>query len=128
MSETKLLKDIIFEMVADKNNPIGKSFIKCPFIQAELIRQGKLSLDDLTDDEINNLVEHTALEDWIDNQDVMSMLHISPRTLQTLRSNGTLPYSRINGKIYYRRQDIQKILADNYIMYKIRNEYGKSDQ
>ena len=128
MSETKVLKDIIFEMVADKNYPIGKSFIKCPFIQAELIRQGKLSLDDLTDDEINNLVEHTALEDWIDNQDVMSMLHISPRTLQTLRSNGTLPYSRINGKIYYRRQDIQKILADNYIMYKIRNEYGKSDQ
>ena len=126
MSETKLLKDIIFEMVADKNNPIGKSFIKCPFIQAELIRQGKLSLDDLTDDEINNLVEHTALEDWIDNQDVMSMLHISPRTLQTLRSNGTLPYSRINGKIYYRRQDIQQILADNYTMYRLRNGYGKN--
>jgi hypothetical protein len=58
----------------------------------------------------------------------MNLLHISPRTLQTLRSNGTLPFSRINGKIYYRRQDIQKILADNYVMYKIKNEYGKSKQ
>jgi hypothetical protein len=87
-----------------------------------------LSLDDLSDNEINNLVEHTHLNDWIDNQDVMETLHISPRTLQTLRSNGTLPFSRINGKIYYRRQDIQKILADNYVMYKIRNEYGKSKQ
>jgi len=128
MSEPKLLKDIILEMATDKNNSFGKSLIKCPVIQAELIRQGRLSLDDLTDDEISNLVEYTALEDWIDNQDVMNLLHISLRTLQSLRSNGILPYSRINGKIYYRRQDIQKILADNYIMYKIRNEYGKSEQ
>lgn len=128
MSEPKLLKDIILEMATDKNNSFGKSLIKCPLIQAELIRQGRLSLDDLTDDEISNLVEYTALEDWIDNQDVMNLLHISLRTLQSLRSNGILPYSRINGKIYYRRQDIQKILADNYIMYKIRNEYGKSEQ
>ena len=125
MSEPKLLIDIVCEMANDKNNAIGKTLVKCPFIQAELIRQGKLSLDDLTDDEISNLIESTALEDWIDNQDVMNILHITTRTLQSLRSNGTLPYSRINGKIYYRRQDIQKILADNYIMYKIRNEYGK---
>ena len=128
MSEPKLLKDIILEMTIDRNSPIGKTLIKCPVIQAELIRQGKLSLNDLADDEISNLVEHTALEDWLDNQDVSNMLHVSPRTLQTLRSNGTLPFSRIGGKIYYLRRDIQKILADNYTMYKIRNEYEKSDK
>lgn len=115
-------------MAMDKDDAVGKTIVKCPFIQAELISKGLLSLDDLSDNEINNLVEHTHLNDWIDNQDVMETLHISPRTLQTLRSNGTLPFSRINGKIYYRRQDIQKILADNYVMYKIRNEYGKSKQ
>ena len=128
MSEPKLLKDIILEMTIDRNSPIGKTLIKCPVIQAELIRQGKLSLNDLADDEISNLIESTALEDWIDNQDVSNMLHVSPRTLQTLRSNGTLPFSRIGGKIYYLRRDIQKILADNYTMYKIRNEYEKSDK
>jgi hypothetical protein len=48
----------------------------------------------------------------------MHLLHISPRILQTLRSNGTLPYSRIGNKIYYKRSDIQRILQDNYIMYK----------
>ena len=64
------------------------------------------------------------LEDWLDNQEVMQLLHISPRTLQTLRTNGTLPFSRIRKKLYYRKQDILKILADNYIMYKIRN-HGK---
>ncbi len=128
MSEPKSIKDIILDISIDKNEPIGKTFIQCPFIQAELLRQGKLSLDDLNDEQIHNLVEHTALEDWLDNQDVSNMLHVSPRTLQTLRSNGTLPFSRIGGKIYYLRRDIQKILADNYTMYKIRNEYEKSDK
>lgn len=68
---------------------------------------------------MNNLdkkqVAKTPLEDWIDNYTVIHMLHISARTLQTLRANNTLPYSRINNKIYYRRQDLQQVLADNYI-------------
>ncbi len=51
---------------------------------------------------------------WIDNQDVMQMLHISQRTLQTLRSNGTIPYSRLRGKFYYKVADIEKLLQDNY--------------
>lgn len=125
MSDPKSIKDIILDIAIDRNEPIGKTFIKCPFIQAELIRLGKLNLDDLSNEEIHNLIEHTTLEEWIDNQDVMQTLHISLRTLQILRSNGTLPYSRVNNKIYYRRYDIQKILADNYIMNKIKNEYER---
>ena len=68
----------------------------------------------------------TPLEDWIDGQTVMQALHISPRTLQTLRTNGTLPYSRIGNKLYYRKQDILKILSDNYTMFKIRNNKNNS--
>ena len=62
-----------------------------------------------------------ALSAWLDSQDVMQALHISPRTLQTLRTNGTLPYSRIGSKIYYLRGDILKILSDNYTMNKIKD-------
>ena len=124
MSEPKSIKQIMFEMAANAAEPTAKLLRTCPFIQAELIKQGKISLDDLTDTELDNLVEHSFLEDWIDNQDVMHILHISPRTLQTLRTNGTLPFSRIGNKLYYRKQDIQKILADNYTMYKLRNGYG----
>jgi len=58
--------------------------------------------------------------DWIDGQYVMQKLLISQRTLQTLRSNGTIPFSRIGRKIYYRRSDIERVLQDNYIMFKIR--------
>lgn len=63
-------------------------------------------------------------KEWIDNQDVMHLLHISPRTLQTLRTNGTLPFSRIGNKLFYRSSDIKRLLADNYTMIKIR-DYGK---
>lgn len=65
------------------------------------------------------------LENLLDGQDIMQMLHVSPRTLQTLRSNGTIPYTRIGRKIYYLREDIEKILRDNYIMTKIEDRYGK---
>ena len=64
------------------------------------------------------------LEDWLDNQDVMQALHVSSRTLQTLRSNGILPFSRIGNKLYYRRSDIQRLLSNNYTMIKI-SDYGK---
>ncbi len=51
---------------------------------------------------------------WIDNQDVMQTLHISKRTLQTFRSNGTIPYSKIQGKFYYKVTDIEELLLNNY--------------
>ena len=53
-------------------------------------------------------------EAWIDGQDAMQTLHISKRTLQSLRDEGTLPFSRINGKIYYKLSDIEQLLESNY--------------
>ena len=53
-------------------------------------------------------------EEWIDGQVVMQTLHISKRTLQSLRDSGVLPYSRINGKFYYKVSDIEKMLETNY--------------
>ena len=39
------------------------------------------------------------LNGWMDNQEVCRQLNISPRTLQTLRDNGTLAYSQILPRI-----------------------------
>lgn len=52
--------------------------------------------------------------DWIDSEDVITKLKISPRTLQRWRINGIIPYSRLNGRCYYRITDILKILHHNY--------------
>lgn len=53
-------------------------------------------------------------DEWVDAQVVLQILHMSQRTLQTLRDNGTLPYSRINGKFYYKVTDIHELLESNY--------------
>ncbi|MFA6400267.1 MAG: helix-turn-helix domain-containing protein [Salinivirgaceae bacterium] len=53
-------------------------------------------------------------ENWIDAQEVLIALNISKRTLQTMRDNGSLPFSRINGKFYYKVADLEKLLESNY--------------
>ena len=63
-------------------------------------------------------IKHYAIlyewADWVDSQDVMQKFHISVRTLQNWRTNRLLPYSRISGKIYYRKSDILIVLQKNY--------------
>ena len=125
MSEPKRLWEIMADMAINPNEPVGTILRKCPYIQTELLKQRRISLDDLNDEELDKLIEYAFLEDWIDGQIVMQTLHISPRTLQTLRSNGALPYSRIGNKIYYLKKDILKILSDNYTMCKLRNNGKK---
>jgi len=62
---------------------------------------------------------------WLDNQDVLQTLHISKRTLQTLRSNGTIPYSKIQGKFYYKVSDIEQLLQDNYYNHNFKSNGNK---
>ena len=40
---------------------------------------------------------------------VKHMLKISSGTLQTLRTNGTLPYKKVGGIIYYQYEDLLKL-------------------
>jgi hypothetical protein len=50
---------------------------------------------------------------WLKSYEVRKLLSISPGTLQNLRLNGTLPFTKIGGVLYYDHEDIQKILQDN---------------
>lgn len=53
-------------------------------------------------------------ENWLDIADVCQVLHISKRTLQSYRDNGTLPFSQIGGKIYFKAADIEEHLNKHY--------------
>lgn len=53
-------------------------------------------------------------ENWLDNQEVMELLKISPRTLQNMRDTKAIAYSKVGGKIYYKAIDVEKILNENY--------------
>ena len=50
------------------------------------------------------------IDDWLDNQDVCLLLNISQRTLQSLRDNGSLGFSKIKRKVYYKPEDVEKII------------------
>lgn len=58
-------------------------------------------------------------ESWVDGSEVAKALNVSNRTLQTFRDNGTLPYSRVRGKFYYKVADIEALLESNYSPSKI---------
>ena len=51
---------------------------------------------------------------WLDIQEACFLLRISKRTLQSYRDNGLLPFSQINGKIYFKAKDIDNHLEKNY--------------
>jgi hypothetical protein len=50
---------------------------------------------------------------WLKSKEVRKLLNISPGTLQTLRINQTLTYSKIGGVIYYDYEDILKMINSN---------------
>jgi hypothetical protein len=50
---------------------------------------------------------------WLKSSEVKKMLGISAGTLQSLRINGTLPYSKIGGIIFYNYEGITKLLDGN---------------
>ena len=55
--------------------------------------------------------EHGDLgeREWLDSNDVCRLLGISPRTLQTMRENGTLAYTKISHKVYYKPEDVKAV-------------------
>lgn len=50
---------------------------------------------------------------WLKSHEVRRILTISPGTLQNLRINGTLPFTKIGGVMYYNYEDIQKMLESH---------------
>lgn len=122
MKEPRILIDILIDYFQNSDEMLAVNI-------REHFGIKKGNIESCSNEQINKMIakifpEDMFLDDWIDNQDVMLALHISPRTLQTLRSNGTLPFSRIGNKLYYLRKDVENLLADNYTMIKIR-DYGK---
>ena len=47
----------------------------------------------------------------LDSKEVCEILCVSPRSLQHLRNSGTLSFTRIDKKIFYRKQDVVSLLT-----------------
>lgn len=67
---------------------------------------------------IKNIMSHqtnAVPRKWIKSPEVKEFLGISNGTLQNLRINGTIPYTKIGGVIYYDKQEIEKLLESNRV-------------
>ena len=58
--------------------------------------------------------EDLGLKNWLDNQEVCDVLRINKKTLQVYRNKGILPFSRIKNKLFYKPEDVQRLLDLNY--------------
>lgn len=87
-----------------------------------MYREQIITTDDLKEfksellHEISQLFKNLTNEPskkWLKSQEVRKLLGISPGTLQNLRINGTLPYTKVGGVIFYDFGDIRKMLEEN---------------
>ena len=65
--------------------------------------------------ELNSLFkkEFAAPRKWLKSEEVKKLLKVSPGTLQTLRVNRTLQYTKIGGIIFYDYEHIEKVMQQN---------------
>jgi len=55
----------------------------------------------------------TPARKWLKSREVRRLLTLSPGTLQHLRINGTLPFTKIGRVIFYDYDDIKKMIEEN---------------
>ena len=70
---------------------------------------------DRIDRKFDSYIQKPELKDkWFDIQEACFLLKVSKRTLSNYRKNGALPYSKVDGKIYFKATDLQRLLEKNY--------------
>lgn len=79
-------------------------------ITKEDLQQFKIELLEAIKELLQGKITEQKL--WLRTSEVKKMLKISSGTLQNLRINGTISYSKIGGTLYYNYKDIEKLLID----------------
>lgn len=59
---------------------------------------------------LQNRTPHLNGEKYLTNREVCQLFRISPRTLQSWRDTGKIPFIRLKGKILYREAKITNVL------------------
>ena len=83
-------------------------------ITTEDLREFKMELlDDIK--QLLSTQSGQVVKKWLKSPEVRELLGISPGTLQNLRINGTLPYTKIGGVLYYDYEEIMQVLEKNRV-------------
>ena len=71
-------------------------------------------------EDIKELLSNQAtgkFKKYLKSSEVRNLLQVSPGTLQTFRINGTLPYTKVGGIIYYDAEEIQNLMTANRVQH-----------
>jgi hypothetical protein len=88
-----------------------------------IYREQLITMEDLNEfrtlllNDLKRIMQSKPLQQkqWLKSNEVRKLLNISPGTLQNLRINGTLTYTKIGGIMYYDQTDIEKLLNGNKV-------------
>jgi hypothetical protein len=61
------------------------------------------------------LAEKNSEKDLLDNSDMMRKFNMSERTLAYMRSRHEIDYIKINGKIYYPKEAVDRMMRSKYV-------------
>lgn len=84
-------------------------------IESQAFKNLMSKVDTIFDYVITQLNLQNEEDGWVDSYEVCTFLKISDRTLQRLRSENKINYSRIRGKNYYKISEIKRMLDENLI-------------
>jgi hypothetical protein len=63
---------------------------------------------------LNSAESKGSKKSFMDNDEFLQLMGISPRTAQSWRDEGKISFSQVGKKIYYKLSDVDKMLAENY--------------
>lgn len=107
--EQKVQKDsLLIQLLVGQNKGLQE--------QLEKITQLLISQQGLT---VPKPIEDSPLhqDQWLDNQDLSQLLHVSVRSLQRYRSEGILPYKMMHKKAYYTKEGVMDFLNIHVVSY-----------
>lgn len=90
--------------------------------KSRVYRDQLLTVDDLNSfkqellNDLKNILKETGttpIKKWLKSSEVKKLLGISTGTLQNLRINGSLSYSKVGGIMFYDYHEIAKLIESN---------------
>ena len=122
MKESKLIEPIEGKPVISDNQiqipvtaKINKTYLNLENAQVTTQEQIQAMHDkiDKIYEEIS-IIQKDPKDVIFDSHQLMQILNISKSTLQKLRYNGVIGYSKVLGKHFYRKSDINEMIEKNY--------------
>lgn len=86
-------------------------------IESKAFKELEAKINAIAEHILNKQEAKSIIEDeiWVDSYEVCTFLKISDKTLQRLRVAGTISYSNIRGRYFYKVAEIKRMLEERLI-------------